>query len=161
MTKLILIFLTTLAFASFGQSDGKKAYDLGMKAIEEMESENTSGAIKMLKKAKKLDPVNINYPYEIAFANYLAHDLKAAIKVLNGLLDRLDVNQKIYQILGNCLDMNKEPIKAIEMYDEGLRLFPNSGILYTERGNMELIREEYSEALFYYEKGIEVQPRHP
>lgn len=160
MTKFILILLTAFAFTAFGQTDQEKAYDYGMKAIEEMEAGNSDVAIKLLKKAKKLAPDDINYPYEISYAHYLANDYSKAIKVLEGLKNHNSINEKIYQMLGNCYDMNKEPIKAIESYEKGLEFFPNSGILYTERGNMELMQEHYSEALSYYEKGIEVQPTH-
>ncbi len=161
MKKIIFVFLTILTTTAYGQTDKEKAYDLGMKAIKEMEAGNIKDAIKLLGESKELDPVNIDYPYEIAYAHYLDKNYREAIKVLKELTKHEKVNDRIWQMLGNCYDMDRKPDKAIETYEEGLKLFPNSGMLYLERGNMELHKEEYSNALGYYEKGIEVQPRFP
>jgi hypothetical protein len=48
----------------------------------------------------------------------------APIKVLNCLKKHDGVNEKIYQMLGNCYDMNKEPVKAIESYEKGIEVQP-------------------------------------
>lgn len=161
MRKISIILLTMLTMTAYGQTDKEKAYDLGMKAIKEMEAGNIKESIKLLEESKKLDPDNIDYPYEIAYAHYLDKNYKDAIKILKGLAKHDKVNDRIYQMLGNCYDMEKNPDKAIETYEAGLKLFPNSGILYLERGNMELFKEDYNKALGYYESGIEVQPRFP
>lgn len=161
MKGITIILLTLLTMTAYSQTDKEKAYELGVKAVQEMESGNTKDAIKLLEQSKDLDPENIDYPYEIAYAYYLDKNFKGAIKVLKGLTKHDKVNDRIYQMLGNCYDMDRDPEKAIETYEAGLELFPNSGILYLERGNMEMIKEDYSKALGYYEKGIEVQPGFP
>jgi tetratricopeptide (TPR) repeat protein len=158
MRRITIILLTMLTITAYGQTDKEKAYDLGMKAIKEMEAGKIKDAIELLEQSKELDPENIDYPYEIAYAHYLDKSYKDAIKILKGLTKHDKVNDRIYQMLGNCYDMEKNPAKAIETYETGLKLFPNSGILYLERGNMELVKEDYNKALDYYERGIEVQP---
>lgn len=150
-----------LALTTYAQTDKEKARELGMEAIKEMEAGNSKDAIKLLEQSKKLDPNNIDYPYEIAYAHYLDKGYKNAIKILKGLTKHDNVHDLIYQMLGNCYDLNGAPAMAIETYEAGLKLFPNSGILHLERGNMEIINENYNEALGYYEKGIEVQPTFP
>lgn len=160
MRRIILAIAAMFAIAVYGQTE-KKAYELGMKAIQQMESGNIKEAIELLEQSKKLDPGNITYPYEISYAHYLDKNYKAAIKVLKGLTKHEQVNGRIWQMLGNCYDMDGKPSKAIATYEKGLKLFPNSGLLYLERGNMEMQKEEYNNALGYYEKGIEVQPQFP
>lgn len=66
----------------------------------------------------KLAPDDIDYLYLIAYAHYLARDYDAAIKLINGLKKHDDINQKIYQMLGNCFDMNNEPYKVTKSYEK-------------------------------------------
>jgi len=161
MKKFFILFFFALSITVYGQSDKQKAHDLGMKAIQEMEKGNIDKALDLLKQAKKLDPENVDYPYEMAYAHYMAKEYKKAIKILKGLTKQDNANGQIWQMLGNCYDVEGDPGKAIETYDEGIKQFPNSGPLYLERGNMELRKEEYNTALSYYERGIELDPRFP
>jgi len=146
---------------SYGQPNPDKAHFLGMKAIQEMESGNIKESIKLLQEAEKLDPGNPDYPYEIAYAHYLDAKYKKSIKILTDLTEHEHASARIWQMLGNCHDMNGDPAKAIEIYETGLQKFPNSGILYLERGNMEIVKKNYSEALAFYENGILVDPVFP
>ncbi len=161
MKNLTILLFVLSAFAIYGQSDKEKAFNNAMKAIQEMDSGNIDEAIDLLKESEKLDPDEINYPYEMAYAYYLDKEYKKAIKKLSGLKDHKNVMDKIYQMLGNCYDMAGDEKKAIEHYDKGIELFPNSGILYLERGNMEMKKEEFISALGYYETGIMVEPEFP
>lgn len=162
MKKIILLLgFTILSLSAYSQSDSKKAFELGREAIREIESGNIEPAIELLEQAQKLDPDNIDYPYEIAYAHYLDKDYKAAIKILKGLTKHGKVNDLVYQMLGNAYDMDKKPSKAIKTYEAGLKQFPSSGRHYLERGNMELMAERYSEAMGYYEAGIERAPAFP
>ncbi len=161
MKTITFLLLTLLTITAYGQTDNEKARSMAMTAIKEMDSGNTKEALKLLKEAGKLDPDNLNYPYETAFAYTLDKDYKEAIKILKELTKHKDCNDRVWQMLGNCHDLDGSPQEAIEAYDKGLELFPNSGALYLERGNMELQNEKYGDALDYYEKGIYADPEFP
>ncbi|MCF8370814.1 MAG: hypothetical protein K9H64_04275 [Bacteroidales bacterium] len=161
MKNLIIGLLCLLNLSTYSQTNQDKAYEIGRIAINKMDSGYIEESIKLLKVAIKLDPESLRYPYEMAYAYSMNTDYKKAIKILKGLLKHPDVNDRIYQMLGNNYDYSKNPKKATETYETGLQLFPNSGCLYLERGNMELHKEEYLNALDYYEKGIEVDPQFP
>lgn len=158
---LAFIFCVLFTVVSFGQSDKKKAVEMMYEAIELMETGKIKESIALLEKAQKLDPENIDYPYEIALANYIGGDYKTSIKQLEKLTKRRDVIDRVYQALGNSYSMSGNRKKAIATYEKGLKLFPNSGSLYLERGNMELFAEAYGNALEYYERGIEMNPEFP
>lgn len=64
-------------------------------------------------------------------------------------------------MLGNSYDNIKKTKKAIEVYERGLKKFPNSGNLYLELGVMHLDDKDMNIALSYFEKGIEVAPTFP
>lgn len=164
MTIKTTVFLLLMAIVqiSFGQSTNKeKAHAKGTEAVNLMDNGEIEKSIKLLEEAKKLDPENIDYPYEIAYAQYLKKDYKAAIKILEPLTKHKDVNEIIYQLLGNSYSMDSQSKKAINTYENGIKKFPNSGKLYLERGNMEMLAKEYGKALEFYEKGIEVNPKFP
>lgn len=164
MRKIIILLLTvlTISASSYGQTDKQtKAYELGMKAIEEMDAGNIKKAIKLFEQARALDPENIIYPYEISYGHYLDKNYKVAIKTLKEIINHPQANARIHQMLGNSYDMDGKPGKAVETYESALKIFPTSGLLYLERGTMELKKGEYDKALKYYEKGIQAEPKFP
>jgi len=156
----LLIFLLAGQFA-FGQTNKEKAYEKGMEAIKLTDDGNYTQAISLLKEAKKLDPENINYPYELAYTYYLSKDYETAGKYLEGILKHKDVTDQVYQLLGNCYDNLKNSGKAMDTYKAGLEKFPNSGKLYFEMGIVQLGKNENIKALDYFENGIKVDPKHP
>lgn len=161
MTRYLLLFLLCFPLLTIAQTDKEQAYEYAMEAIEEMDAGNTVKAINLLEKAMKLDPDNVDYPYETAYAKYLHKDFKGAIKILKKLTSHKDANDRVWQMLGNAYDMDGDGDKAIQTYDKALKKFPHSGILHLERGNMEMAQEKYLEALDYYEMGIKAQPDFP
>ncbi len=162
-SKVILtaIFVTFTTLASFGQTNEELALEKGREGIRLMDMGMTAAAIDLLEEAQKLDAKSIHYPYEIALANYIDGKYDKSIAILSKLLKHKDIHAQIYQMLGNSYSMKGERGKAIKAYDDGLKKFPNSGILHLERGNMEMFIDELNKALGYYEKGIEADPAFP
>ncbi|MCB0397144.1 MAG: tetratricopeptide repeat protein [Flavobacteriales bacterium] len=155
---LIFFLLAATINTANGQTKHDEAVQLGRQAIELMESGQIDASVELLEKAQKLDPDNISFPYEIGYAYYLGKNYGKAAKVLKGLLDHPKVMDRVYQMLGNAYDMDGKKDKAISAYEAGINKFPNSGMLYLERGIMELMAKDYAKALWYFEKGIEADP---
>lgn len=158
---LFMAFLYSGLLLSQATESETQAIEMTQKAIELMDNGKINESLKLLNEALKLDPENNDIKYEKAYAYYLDKNYKSAIKELETLRRKPDASPAVYQLLGNSYDLNKKSKKAIEIYDIGLAQFPKSGSLHLERGNMELIQKNYSEALKYYEKGIEVDPFFP
>lgn len=165
MTKYVLsiflLFLFTAPQFLWAQTNAEKAHQKGSEAVKLMDRGAIEESLKLLKEAKKLDPKNIIYPYEEAYAHILKKDYETAIKILEKLKKHKDVFDQVYQTLGNSYSMNGQRDKAIDTYEKGISLFPKSGRLYLERGNMEMFVENYLQALSFYEKGIELDPKFP
>jgi len=158
---VLLLFLTTGQIVWGQTSNKEKALEKGLEAIKLMDNGKIDESIKLLEEAQKIDPDRFDYPYELAYAHYLKEDYKAAAKILEKNKSHKDVTERLFQLLGNCYDILGNSDKAIEVYDEGLKIFPNSGIIYLEKGNVYWSKEEYGKALPFYEKGIEVDPKFP
>jgi tetratricopeptide (TPR) repeat protein len=157
-------FAITLLFIVgqlFGQTNKELALSKGKEAIKLMDNGQIEESIKLLEESIKLDPDYIDYPYELGYAHYMAKDYQKTIDILTPLTKRKDVNDRIYQLLGNSYDNIGQRDKAIETYKSGLNQIPKSGKLYLELGGMYLQSKEYDNAIKYYEMGIEVEPDFP
>ncbi|TGE26586.1 tetratricopeptide repeat protein [Hymenobacter metallicola] len=158
---LVGLFLTTIAAPAVAQTPQEQAYTKGMEAIKLMDNGNLAQSIVLLEEARRLDPKDFNYPYELGYALYMQKEYGQAIKMLAPLLTHKDASDKVFQLLGNSYDMDGDAKKAVATYESGLKQFPASGSLYLELGNMKLGQKQYTQALEYYEKGIEVAPAFP
>jgi len=154
---LFLFFIT--AQITYAQTNKEKALTKAQEAVTLMDNGKVDESIKLLKEAITLDPDNYNYTYELAYAYYLKQDYKQASQLLEQNKNHKDVNERLYQLLGNSYDMLGESTKALAAYDEGLQKFPNSGMMYLEKGNVYWGKQDFNKALPFYEKGIEVDPK--
>ncbi len=157
---LLLLIISSHSLA-FSQTDKEKAFEKAKKAVELMDAGNIDESLTLLNEACRLDPDNIAYPYEIAYAKCITNKFDEAIPILEKLKDHRDSYDQVYQLLGNSYDYVGNPAKALEIYNEGLKKFPRSGKLLLELGNMYVTKESYDTALSYYEKGIENEPAFP
>lgn len=157
----LLVLFVLLGAQLHGQTNAEKALALGNEAVELMDNGDVKKSLKLLAEAQELDPTRFDYPYETAYANYLQEDYKKSVKILESIKFHKDVTDQLFQLLGNSYDMLGQSEKAFEIYDEGLRKFPNAGSLYLEKGNVHWNKKEYLEALPYYEQGIEADPSFP
>ncbi|HUS01023.1 MAG TPA: tetratricopeptide repeat protein [Chitinophagaceae bacterium] len=162
-TSLLLLFILIIqAQSSNAQSNPEKAHAKAKEAIRlEDEQGKFDEAIVLFNEARELDPGNIDYPYELAYAYSGKKDYRKASDILEELLDHKNVYGRVYQALGNAYDYQGKPEKALKAYETGIKKFPNSGELYLELGNMSLVKKDYGKALEQYERGIEADPRFP
>ncbi len=157
--KLLGLFLiVATGQLTFGQTNKEIALTKAQEAIELMDNGKVNESIELLKEAQKLDPDRFDYPYELAYAHYIKEDYKGAIKILEKNINHKNVNERLFQLLGNSYDILGKTEKAFESYDKGLKKFPNSGMIYLEKGNVYWGEKEYGKALPFYEKGIEIDP---
>ncbi len=157
-----LLLIMMAGYIVSGQTTDKgKALMKGREAIKLMDNGKIEEGVRLLEEAQKLDAGRFDYPYELAYAKYLKEDYNGAIKILEKIINHKDVTEQLFQLLGSSYDMLAQPAKALKFYDAGLKKFPNSGIIYLEKGNIYWNKEEYEKALSFYEKGIEVDPKFP
>ncbi|MEI6815262.1 MAG: tetratricopeptide repeat protein [Bacteroidota bacterium] len=158
---LILTILLLMSVRNEAQTSQEKAKALGLKAVKLEDEGKFDDALKLLEEAKKLDPNNIDYPYEMGYSYYSQGKYKKTIKLFKEVIKMNHVSDLCFQLLGNAYDKTGDTTKAFESYDAGLKLFPKSGKLYLEKGNVYWSKELYDKSLPYYEKGIEVAPDFP
>lgn len=158
---IIISFLILIFSCNLFAAEEKSIEDLRNEAIELMNNGKFEESIDLIEKALLQEPENIILQYEKALAHYKLKEYNQAIEILTPLKDRPDVFVQIYQILGNSYDFIAKKYTAIDIYNEGLQKFPDSGRLYMELGIAELGNENRELAITYFERGISAEPDYP
>ncbi len=157
MTKFILLFISFLFFTgnSFSQTaDTKTALETARSFINRGDNDN---AILVLGRALQQDNKNLEIQKTIALAYYLKKDFARAMEQVKPLLDNADADVMTFQIAGNIFKALEELKECEKAYKKGLKLFPSSGPLYSEYGELLWARKDYM-AITQWEKGIETDP---
>ncbi len=157
-TFLLLQFLSVgFVFAQFNTSK-KESMEVAEKAVIKMEQGEYEEAIALLEVAEEMDPKNLSFTYEKAYAHYLMKKYDKVIEIIEPLLDEKGSNDLFYQLIANSYDMKGDSEQANELFNQGLKKYPNSGPLYFELGTNEYRNRDYEKAIATWEKGVEKDP---
>jgi len=158
---LFLLLLGTGLLSAQSVADKEKAMELGRAAITKMDNGEIKESLALLKQAAELDPDNLIYPYETAYAHYLGQDLQSAIKVAKKLVKKPGAGKQVFSLLGNSYDLIGNQKKAEKYYKAGIKAYPESGIFYVELGILEGRRNNWDQTAAYWEQGILTDPNYP
>ena len=154
MQKFILsILLAAITSVGFAQ-DAKQLFETAKSFQRQGDYAN---AILVLKRALDQQPNDLEMLKTLAFTYYLQRDYVSAKQAALPLVDRPDADVQTFQIMGLIYKAIEERKDCEKLYKDGLKKFPNSGVLYNEYGEMLWTKQDYS-AIKYWEKGIEVDP---
>lgn len=160
--KYIVILFTAILYTNLTFSQSKEKVDDKLtEAVKLMDSGKVDESIELLKTLRASDPENIDYAYEMAFAYYLKEDYQQAVDIFEASKNYKNNFYAFYSLWGSAYDMMGQPDKAIEIYDLGIKDFPNSGNLYREKGIVYEKLKDYNNAVEEYKKGIRAQPMYP
>jgi tetratricopeptide (TPR) repeat protein len=156
MKKIISFFFAGLiALSSFAQQDDPKT--LHETAKKFMLSGDYDNAILVLNRALQQDSKNLDLQKDLTLTYYMKRDYTRALDGVKALIDRDDADVVTFQIAGNvykALELTKDCDK---MYKKALKLYPKSGPLYSEYGELLWNVKDFS-AIDVWEKGIESDP---
>lgn len=157
---LLICTVCCLTNNSVAQSKKQEAEKKIVEAIRLMDQGYVDESIGLINEAITLDP-QPDYQYELGYAYYLKEDYNRVISIIKPLLGKKEAKDLYFQLLGNSYDLIGNRSKAIAIYQNGLKKFPNSGKLHLELGTMYAMIEDYDKAVSYYEKGVRVEPTYP
>lgn len=147
--------LTAISTFSFAQND---ASSLRESARKLMVSGDLATAISNLNKAIQIEGNNIELKKDLALAYYYDKNYKKALDVIEPVMKSDDGDVASYQLAGTIYKTMQDVKSAEKVYQEGLRLFPRVGSLYSEYGELLDIIQKPREAIAMWEKGMEVAP---
>ncbi len=155
-----VVFLSSLLIAirlsSFAQQDASSLHETAKAYIRQGDYSN---AIVVLNKALQQKSNDLEMLKDLAFAYYLQRNFSKALETAKPLTERRDADEQSYQILGLVYKAIEDRKECEKMYKQGIKRFPNSGVLYNEYGEMLWTKQDY-EAIKLWEKGIEVDPNY-
>ena len=106
------------------------------------------------------EPNNIAAQKDFTFLCYLKRDFAKSIELSKKFTASNTADEKDFQLLG----MNYKAIALYrdceKLYTTALSKFPNSGVLYSELADLNIIEKKTNEAIKNWEKGIEVDPNY-
>jgi len=157
MKKLLLLVLifcsSTIVFAQ--PQDAKQLHTTAKTFMRDGDYDN---ALLVLNKALQQEPSNIEMLLDLEFLYYLKKDYAKAMEVGKPLIERADADVMAYQMLGMTYKAIAEYKECTKLYKKALTRFPNSGVVYSEYGELLAMDKKDDEAIEQWEKGIESDP---
>jgi len=153
-TAFALLLAASLSTANAQQDAGS----LKESARASMQKGDFDNALLLLNKAKELQPADADLTKELAYVNYLRRDYAKTIELSKTLADKNQADEQAYQVWGMAYKAIAEYDEGDHMYKRALKVYPNSGVLYSEHGDLLSLKKETGEAIRQWEKGIEVAP---
>ena len=159
MQKKILLALIALTFAfAPATAERIKNEDKIIEAITLMDEGKYVPSIRILRDVLATDSTNYHARYELGYAYYLAGNYRQSAAMYELLVDYPEANDQTFSMLGNALDMAGDRKRALDVYYDGIKRFPNSGKLHVELGTMALIDGDSKTAMACYLRAVKVAP---
>jgi tetratricopeptide (TPR) repeat protein len=163
MKKTILILMFALTYnLSFGQNkvEAEKLVDEG---IAYHDKGDYDGAILRYDKALELDKDNLLALAEKAFSLLSSQRYEESIKYCQKAIETHsgeDGLKTVYVTFANATDALKKTDKSIEIYDEGIKQFPDYYQLYYNKGVTLWSVKKDDDALLCFQTAAKLNPRH-
>lgn len=156
--KPLLLAAIAILFAinAFAQSSAKALINEG---IELHDAGKFDQAIEKYKQALQADPENATAMYEIANTLYTLKNYDEALKHLDKLV-KIHASGDAYSMFGNIYDDLKQPDKAIDFYNKGIKEFPDFQMLHFNLAIAYARQGKYPEANTTVMRALELDPGH-
>ena len=164
MTKsiTILFFMVLMSLVSFSQ-DKEAAKKLVDEGIAYHDKGDYNGAIARYDKALELDKDNVLALMEKAFSLLSLQKFDESIACCKKAIASGKGENSLataYVTYGNALDGLKKTDQAIDIYNEGIKGFPNYYQLYFNKGVTLTSVKKLDEAILSFQKAISLKPAH-
>ena len=154
---VIVIVLCSSLQLQAQQEDLKTLQEAATNFIKQADYGN---AVLVLNRALQQAPDNQQVIKDLAWVHYLQRDYNRALNVIKPVIDRRDTEVQSFQVAAMIYKAKSDAAEAEKVYKKALKKFPNSGVLYSEYGELLWMRQDYS-AISQWEKGIQVDPNYP
>lgn len=154
---LSVVFICMMAITALAQQNADTLHQAGRNY---MRTGDWGNAILVLNRALQQKPGDINIIKDIAYTYYLQKDFANSLQAILPVLDRADADVQCYQIAGTNYRAIEDIKEGKKIYTAGIKKFPNSGVLYSEYGELLWQKKDYS-AIDQWKTGIRVDPNYP
>lgn len=148
------VFLLVIALYLSHSTHAQTVEAIRKQATSAAQQQDFTGAIQILEQGLQQYPDNTDILKDEAYIAYLGRDFSRAMKIGKALTEKDDADVQSFQILGLTYKAIANYKDADKMYKAALKKFPNSGVLYSEYGDMMTQYDNKREAIIQWEKGI-------
>lgn len=155
MKRLYLIFLFSFTCGILLAQQKEDAGKLVNEGIALEDSGRSEEAIAKYKEALEFDKNNLQALAEMSYSLLTLKKYEEAIKYCKTAIRMHPGDSElkmVYVSYGTAYDGLKKPEKSLDVYDEGLKLFPDYFYLYFNKGITYWGIEKLDEALFCFQK---------
>ncbi|HRP89670.1 MAG TPA: tetratricopeptide repeat protein [Edaphocola sp.] len=118
-----------------------------------------NNAIALYKYAIRMSPDNVPFRRDLAYCYFLQKNYDQALESLMPVLESELADPPTFQLAAGVEQAKGSTSKAKKTLNEGLKKFPNSGLLYYAKGNLLLKESKKPDAaLAEWTKGIQLEP---
>jgi tetratricopeptide (TPR) repeat protein len=163
MKKTVLLLPLLLAFTAIFAQQKDKAEAMVGEGIKLHDQGDYTGALNKYDQALELDKDNFLALAEKAYTYVTMQQMEDAVLTCQHAISVYPGDKSlpsIYTTYGTALDYLKKPEQAIQVYDEGIRIFPDDYELYFNRGVTLASVQRFDEALGSFQHSMIIQPFH-
>lgn len=156
---LSILFLLFSSFLLKAQ-DTKRLLDEGIKLHDEGKFAEAIGKYDSI---ISIDPNNYLAYYEKSYSLLETGEYEKSMELSKFILKKFpegNDNASVYVNYGTCYDLLKKPEKALEIYNEGLRKYPESSLLHFNKAITLYNTDKKEDAMAEIEKSIHYNPYH-
>ncbi len=159
---IILIMISLVGNIIFAQNriDAEKLVNEGIAYHDKGDYE---GAITKYNKALELDKDNLLALAEKAFSLISLEKYDEVIKCCELAIEKHSMDEglkNVYVTYGNALDGLKKTDKSLEVYNAGIKVFPDYYQLHFNKGITLYSIKKYDEAILCFQQAIMINPKH-
>ncbi len=160
-----LLLLSLLFFATgIRAQQPDSAEKLVTEGVAQEDSGRSNKAISLYKQALDLDHNNLDALAEMAYSLLSSKKYDESIQYCKQAIETHSGDNKlktVYVTFGTAYDDLKQPDKSIEVYNQGIKLFPDFYHLYFNKGITLLGINKVDAAMDCFEKSAMLNPNHP
>jgi len=163
MKKRFITALLLLSFLFSMAQDKEEVSRLVSEGIALHDKGDFEGAIKKYDEALKIDKENFNALYEKSYSLVSMGKKKECANICKDLLKKFPDHPNlaaVYIQYGSVLDDMDKPKDALEVFDEGIKKYPDQYLLYFNKGLTLQKSGRIEEALLEYQHSLAIRPLH-
>lgn len=154
---LTLLFMFSGATAFPQQDDAEALYANAKKFMRQGDYANAS---LILVRAMEMEPENLKIVKDLALNYYMQNDNEKGLNVIRPFLSKRKGDAQAFQIAAMLNKRMGQVKEAEKIYKDALKIFPSSGPLYNDYGELLWQMHDYS-AIDQWENGIKEDPGFP
>jgi Tfp pilus assembly protein PilF len=157
MKKIVLLLILIVAINNktvIAQSNA----ELQATAKTLMRQADYGNAVLILNRCLAQEPNNTSIGKDLALSYFYLQNNEKALEIIKPVLDSKDADDQCFLIAGNIYKQLNNLKESEKIFKKGIKVFPESGPLYNELGELQVAANNNKDAIKNWEKGIELAP---